>query len=593
MSAHRFPPSRPRALPQRTPGPRLALLATALLAGLALPGCGGGDAPAASTSREDPAAILPEHVVHTEAEAARFLTQATYGPTEDTVKRLKDQGYGNWLATQFVWPRIDTHWDYVARMGPIGCMPCESKYINATMESFWMQVVMGGDQLRQRMVLALSELFVVSTVNSSVQIQPDAHAAYLDMLSTHAFGNFRDLLEAVTRHPTMGHYLSHIKNVKENPATGQTPDENYAREVMQLFTIGLWQLDEKGRRLKNGNQDIPSYDLDDVMGMARVLTGLSWADPDGSATNWHGWKGATWNQPMVMYPEYHSQGAKVIKALGVNIPARTGTETQAMANADLKLVLDALFNHPNTPAFIGRQLIQRFVTSNPSDDYVGRVADAFRNNGKGVRGDMKAVITAVLLDPEARSADKLSDPQWGKLREPMVRFGHFLRVFNASSPNNVFPIWNLEDPVSSLGQNPLRAPSVFNWFQPSHSPPGALADANLVAPEFQITHETTLTGYYNFMGTMVERQTAHWTAYPLKYAVRYDTEIGLAATPGKLIERLDLLLLNGQMQPGMRADLLSLLSSVTKDTYYQSRDLTRTELAIALLMSSPQYIVQK
>ena len=259
-----------------------------------------------------------------------------------------------------------------------------------------------------------------------------------------------------------------------------------------------------------------------------------------------------------------------------------------------ELVLDALFNHPNTPAFIGRQLIQRFVTSNPSDAYVGRVADAFRNNGKGVRGDMKAVITAVLLDPDARNADKLNDPQWGKLREPLVRFGHFLRVFNATSPNNVFPIWNLEDPVYSLGQAPLRAPSVFNWFQPSFSPPGAIADANLVAPEFQITHETTLTGYYNFMDRLVERQNVHFkTSTPPSYAVRYDTEISLAATPEKLIDRLDLLLLNGQMQPGMRADLLGLLNSVTKDTSSQSRDLTRTELAISLLMSSPQYIVQK
>jgi uncharacterized protein (DUF1800 family) len=576
----------------RPPFQRPALLALCLAGALALPGCGGGE-PTSPASREEPASILPEHVVHTDAEAARFLTQATYGPTAATIGPLRELGYGNWLNTQFNWPRVDTHWDYVARMGPANCMPCESKHINAVMESFWMQVVLGGDQLRQRMVLALSELFVVSTVNSSVQIQPDAHAAYLDMLSTHAFGNFRDLLEAVTRHPTMGHYLSHIRNVKENPATGQTPDENYAREVMQLFTIGLWKLDDQGRRLKNGDQDIPTYDLDDVMGMARVLTGLSWAHPDGSATNWHGWKGATWNQRMVMYPEYHSQGAKVIKALGVNIPARTGTETQAMADADLKQVLDALHNHPNTPAFIGRQLIQRFVTSNPSDAYVGRVADAFRNNGKGVRGDLKAVITAVLLDPEARDASKVTDPQWGKLREPLVRFGHFLRAFNASSPNNVFPIWNLEDPVSSIGQNPLRAPSVFNWFQPSYSPPGALANANLVAPEFQITHETTLTGYYNFIEWMTERQNAYWTATPLRYTVRYDTEVALAATPEALVKHLDLILLNGQMQPGMQADLVNMLQGVTKNTYYQTRDITRAELAISRLMSSPQYIVQK
>ncbi len=576
---------------------RLWLATTCLTVGLAA--CGGGSGPdTRAQPQEEAIVILPEHVVHGEAEAARFLAQASYGATTPAMAELKKYGYRNWIERQFNTPRIDTHWDYVARQGPLKCLSvtptlCDSKHINAVMESFWQQAITGPDQLRQRMVFALSQIFVVSTVNSAVSVQPDAHGAYLDTLSTHAFGNFRDLLEAVTRHPAMGLYLSHMGNQKENPTTGQTPDENYAREVMQLFTIGLWELDEKGRRRQLNGQDIPTYGLDDVMGMARVLTGLSWGDPDPTDSVKVGWWGpTTFNAPMTMYPQHHSQGEK--KFLGVTIPARSGTATKEQADDDLRIALDALFNHANTPAFISRQLIKRFVTSNPSDDYVGRVADAFRNNGFGVRGDLKAVIRAILLDPEARNAGKITDPQWGKLREPVVRYAHFLRAFNARSPTDRYMIWNLEDPISSLGQNPQRAPSVFNWYQPEYRPPGELADANVTAPEFQITHETTLTGYQNFMTNAVERTTANFVKdKPEAFVVDYSREIALAENPTDLINHLDVLLMNGQMSTGTRQQLLTALNTVNRNGNGLTRNQIRVHTAITLLMGSPEYIVQK
>ncbi|MCH2222462.1 MAG: DUF1800 family protein, partial [Dechloromonas sp.] len=247
---------------------------------------------------------------------------------------------------------------------------------------------------------------------------PLAAASFLDTLSQHAFGNFRDLLEAVTLHPAMGTYLSHLGNDKENTATGRMPDENYAREVMQLFTIGLWELNEDGTRRQQNGQDIPTYGQPEVMGMAKVFTGWSWAGPDTNEGRWLGWVNGVqtqpWDQPMQPYPQHHSTSEKRILR-GVVIPAGTGPRES------LEIALDTLFNHPNVGPFIGRQLIQRLVTSNPSPAYIARVARAFNNNGAGVRGDMKAVIRAVLLDPEARDAAKLADGNWGKLREPVVR----------------------------------------------------------------------------------------------------------------------------------------------------------------------------
>jgi uncharacterized protein (DUF1800 family) len=507
-----------------------------------------------------------------------------------SISSVAQSGPAAWIENQFVTPSLETHWTYVMeRKGPPGCNPCNSEHINAVMESFWRQAVVGPDQLRQRLVFALSEIFVVSTVNSAVEVQKDAHASYLDMLSRNAFGNYRTLLEQVATHPTMGHYLSHFKNIKEDPITGRIPDENFAREMMQLFSIGLWELNPDGSRKKDAyGKDIPTYDQIDVMGMAKVFTGWSWA------SDWNGWSSVTynsWSKQMINYPQYHSTSEKNI-IRGVVIPAGTTGEQS------LKIALDTLFNHPNVGPFIGSQLIKRFVTSNPSPAYVSRVTAAFNNNGQGVRGDMKAVIKAVLLDPEARDTSKVSDPLWGKLREPMIRYANFMRAFDVKATSGYYKIWNLEDPVSSIGQNPLRAPSVFNWFSPTYSPPGEIMNRGLVAPEFAITHETTVTGYDNFITNIAERQTNWWRDnVAIKYGsvdhylgADYSVEMALASNPVALVDRLNLLLTAGRMSSSTKQTIINVINTIpaTRDSGH-----TRVAAAVLLTMVSPEFITQK
>lgn len=450
------------------------------------------------------------------------------------------------------------------------------------MESFWLQAVTAPDQLRQRVAFALSQIFVVSTVNSSVEIQPDAHGAYYDMLNDRAFGSFRDLIEGVALHPTMGHYLSHIQNQKEDGATGRIPDENFAREVMQLFTIGLWELNEDGSRRKDGaSNDIPTYGQTEITGMARVFTGWSWGGPNDSESRWNGWLERPWNQAMRPYPNFSSVGEKKIIS-GVVIPPNTGPIDS------LKIALDALANHPNVGPFIGSQLIKRLVTSNPSPAYISRVARAFANNGNNARGDMKAVIRAVLLDPDARDDTQIGSQSGGKLREPVVRLANWMRAFDVKSESGLFRIWNLEDPVSSLGQNPFRAPSVFNWYRPDYAPPGSVAERGLAAPEFQITHETTMTGYANFIAHVVERgmdQGIH-RLYPA-----YSAELALADRPDALLDRLSLLFTNNQMTAATRTLISGAISSASgDDTRAKER---RIHIAVSLTMLSPDYLVQR
>lgn len=537
----------------------------------------------ASSMRVRSLSASPTTTRTSRSEAARFLISATYGPTMAEIERVASIGPEVWLDQQFRTQPQERHWTYVVeRRGPIGCNPCNSRFINAAMESFWDQAVRGPDQLRQRTVFALSQLFVVSTVNSAVEIQEDAHAGYLDVLSRNAFGNYRTLLEEVTLHPTMGQYLSHFRNQKGDPVSGRVPDENYAREVMQLFSIGLWELNQDGTRRKDARgNDIPSYGQDDVMGLARVLTGWGWAfvggDSGPTESNWNGWtgnaQGANWNRSMQLYPQYHSNEEK--RFLGAVIPVNSD------GHRSLDLALDRLFEHPNTAPFVATQLIKRFVTSNPSPAYVSRVAATFANNGSGVRGDMQAVLRAILLDTEAQRGDQRNAEASGRLREPMVRFGQWMRAFNWRPTNDVFAIWNLEDPVSSLGQNPLRAPSVFNWYQPDYAPPGAVKARGLTAPEFQITHETTVTGYANFIVWIVERGFGN--ARP-----DYAAELALAGTPTALVDRLNLLLVAGRLSGANRSLIIDAVGAVPS-----SSPATRVHTAIALTMLTPEFQVQK
>jgi uncharacterized protein (DUF1800 family) len=581
---------------KRTLGSLLAASMTALVAA-----CGGGSTEESSAPVAQAAAISPESSSQlsstagptTRNDAARFLIQATYGANDAAIDDLLARGYDGWFDAQFATASMDSHWAYVVeRKGPPGCNPCDAAYVNGVMESFWRQAVLGPDQLRQRMTLALSELFVVSAANNDViGSSPQALASYLDMLSRNAFGNYRTVLEQVATHPTMGTYLSHMRNMKEDPATGRLPDENFAREVMQLFSIGLWQLNPDGTRKKDSaGKDIPTYVQSDVMGMAKVFTGWSWGGGSDTDERWNGWNNTqNWKEQMQPYERYHSTSEK--RFLGTVIPANT------KARDSLKIALDTLFNHPNVGPMVANHLIQRFVTSNPTPAYVGRVAAKFNDNGSGVRGDMKAVLEAVLMDRAARSADQKRQ-RFGKLREPMVRYANFMRAFDVKAQSGYYRIWNLEDPVSSLGQNPLRAPSVFNFFRPDYTPPGALSMSKTRAPEFQITHETTVTGYANFVTWKAERETVWWRDNVQKQyssvrdylAASYAPELALVNDPAALVDRVNTLLAGGMVDATNRQAIIDAVARVPASANAGN---TRVATAVALTMLTPEFIVQK
>ena len=516
-----------------------------------------------------------------QADAARFLTQATYGPDDATIQSVIAHDYAGWIEDQFSRSRT-LHRTYLEQAIAAGDPAAPQRtYRDFVMDTFWKQAITGDDQLRQRMVFALSQIFVVSQANADVNNRPRGLADYLDMLGANAFGNFRALIEAVSLHPIMGLYLSALRNQKEDPATGRVPDENYGREVMQLFTIGLYQLNADGTpKLDGGGKPVPTYSNADVQGMAKVFTGWSWAGPDKSNTRFFGGtpdpnRDVT---PMQAYPQFHSTSAKSL--LGVTIAASTPAEQS------LKIALDTLFNHPNTAPFFSRQLIQRFVTSNPSPAYVGRVAAAFANNGQGVRGDMKAILRAVLLDAEARGASVAAQPSWGKLREPVVRLANWARAFGATSASGNYMIRNVADPSTALGQNPLRSASVFNFYRPGYVPPStSIANAGLVAPEFQITGETSVAGYLNFMRNAVNIGVGTSADVRCTYA----QETALAGNADQLVDRVKLLLTAGRMTDATRTAIRDAVATIPATA--PSAASNRAKLAIYLTLASPEFIV--
>ncbi|CAN7480803.1 DUF1800 domain-containing protein [Duganella sp. LjRoot269] len=518
----------------------------------------------------------------TPAEAAHFLAQATFGPTTASINQVAASGKSSWLAAEFQKPRT-LHRDYVQQIATslaTGTIVGQGQVY----ESFWKQAITGDDQLRQRVTYALSQIFVVSLADSNIVGHPMGVAGYYDMLAQYAFGNFRDLLQGVALHPMMGTYLSHIHNQKE--AGVRVPDENFAREIMQLMTIGLYQLNQDASIKTLGGKPIETYTHDDVAGLAKVFTGWSWAGPDQTLERFFGTKGdpaRDWT-PMQVYPAYHSTAVKSF--LGVSTPAG------ASGMADLKVALDTLFNHPNVGPFIGRLLIQRLVSSNPSPAYVGRVAAAFANNGAGVRGDMRAVISAVLLDPEAADTGNAK-----KLREPVLRLANWMRAFNAKSATGRFMLSSMDDPLSSLGQTPLRSPSVFNFFRPGYTPPNTtLSAAGMAAPEMQITGEPSVTGYLNFMQAVIgvglgNNQDVHSD---------YTDELALVASAGQLVDHLNLLLLSGTMSTTLRGQIISAVNGLpipqfigTNTAQVDSVRKKRVYLAIYLTMVSPEYLAQR
>jgi uncharacterized protein (DUF1800 family) len=461
----------------------------------------------------------------------------------------------------------------------------------------WKTFSSSDDQLRQRMAYALSQIFVISLDSNIANANPRGPANYLDVLGENAFGNYRALLEAVTYSPMMGIYLSSMRNQKENPATGSVPDENYAREIMQLFSIGLYQLNQDGtQKLDGAGNPIETYTNADITGLAKVFTGLSWTGSDTSDARFrraNGIPGVNDDpdreiKPMQAYNQFHATQEK--RFLGVTIPATSTADT----NGDIRIALDTLFNHPNVGPFIGKQLIQRLVTSNPTPAYVSRVAAAFNNNGANLRGDMKAVIRAILLDPEARSSTAVT-AQSGKLREPVVRLLQWMRTFNAKSQDGRYLLGTTSDPSTQLAQSPMRSPSVFNFYRPGYVPPNSrIGNANLVAPEMQITTETSVAGYLNFMrGVITSGSGVIGTSGTRDIQADYGPELALAANPDQLVDRVNLLLTGNKLGPTTRTLIRDAVASVNIGTTNPDADRrNRVNLAIYLTMASTEYLLQ-
>jgi uncharacterized protein (DUF1800 family) len=474
----------------------------AALAALSAASCGGGESsPSPSPPPSAPPPPPPPVAkAATDAEAARFLQQAQFSVHATDITTLRNDGYLAWLTASYNAAPGQTGVAWLDSRGH-NSITSEQRYFWPQFGDFmiWNQLLAGPDQMRKRMALALSEFFVVSLSPIDGFYPPYVIGAYWDVLCAQAFGNFRTLLERVTLNAAMGFYLNTKGNLKED-ANGRQPDENYAREVMQLFTIGLYELNADGTlRLDANNNPIETYGQSDITNLARVFTGYDWdyLSNGGTFTNvaWHDYdvpntRFAT--NPMSFRAQNHSTLA--VSFLGTSIPANTaGPEA-------LRIALDTLFNHPNTGPFFARQMIQRLVTSNPSPAYVGRVAAAFANNGSGQRGDLKAVWTAILMDDEARATPSAASSLSGKLREPVVRLVQWWRTVGVTSTTGAYEMYDLSGSDQFLGQSPLRSPSVFNFFRPGYVPPNtAIAVAGRQAPEFQLLNETTTAGYINFL----------------------------------------------------------------------------------------------
>ena len=544
----------------------LGLSGTALLAA-----CGGGGG--TSTT----AAITPDNSLANNlalTDAARFLRQASWGGTSNEIKDLAATGQQGWLNAQFNAPQGQSLTRWLIEKGFNDASV--SSNVNGDggwVQSIWWKLFSATDLFRQRAALALSELFVVSHLGLPFSWRNFAIANYWEILEANALGNFRTLLENVTLSSAMGTYLNMKGNQKYDAKTGRSPDENYAREVMQLFTIGLYQLNIDGTlQLDAQGKPIESYDNADIQGLARVFTGWNTAtgtDATGELAN------AAYRHglPMMLTASLHSPEEK--KFLGVTIPAGTaGIES-------LRIALDTLFQHNNTAPFIAKQLIQRLVTSNPSPAYVARVAKLFVNNGKGVRGDMKAVWTAILMDTEARLVNPPAS--FGKLSEPMIRLLQWGHTFRATSTDGAWTL-GYTDAETALGQMPMRSPSVFNFFRPGYVPPNTQAAAqNLVAPEFQILTEPTVVGYINYMAGTVNN------ARNIK--ADYSTEKALATDPTALVAHLNLCLASSALTSTSQSLIVNAITSISAAT--ETGLLNRIYAAVLMVISSTDYLIQR
>ena len=540
----------------------VSLLASILL-GVA--GCGGGG----GGSNEPPPPPPPTPV--TKAEAFQLLNQASFGATEAEAQDVIAMRPEQWIDDQMSRP-ASLQLPHMLTLPP----PQFMGQLHTDRVDIWFRNVLNGeDQLRQRVAFALSEIMVVSQLGA-LQSRPFAVADFYDVLVKNAFGNYRDLIEEVTLHPAMGVYLSMLGNEKPDPVLNIRPDENYARELMQLFSIGLVELDIDGSvMLDANNQPIPTYDQEIIEGFAHVFTGWTWrGSPSFGSGNV---PVASQYFPMELWPEFHDTGEKTLLG-GTVLPAgQTGEQ-------DLDAALDNIFEHPNVAPFMAIRLIQRLTTSNPSPGYVRRVAEVFNDNGFGVKGDLGAVVKAILLDPEARPDLPMEID--GKLKEPLLRLTQLYKAYDATSQSGRYPL------VASyilFGQGPLQSPSVFNFFSPFFAPPGEIRDSSLVAPELEIATEylNTLMTNYLFFQTFGLNHTNPDLEDDQIY-INLQEEMDAAADIDALIDTVAGKLLGGDISDTLRTELAGMLARLP-----ETEPVLRAAEAVYLVVTSPEYAYQR
>ena len=543
------------------------------------------------------------HIPQTRVEASAFLSRATFGARLEDIDSLMNlTSYEKWIDNQFAKkPSFHMLWAEENVKGVNGTGNLKDNLENWKVHSdtmsylqrdvWWHIVTKKGDQLRQRMAYALSEIMVISR-NGPLITMPDAIMSYYDVLVKHALGNYEELLQEVTYHPAMGKYLSYLGNAKANASTGSHPDENYAREVMQLFSIGLYELNMDGTiKLDSNNTPRVTYTQNDIEEMAKVFTGLS--DNNGNFASEASFSSHfSRTSPMVAFESYHDQTQKSI--LGKNIAAGGNTKT------DINKALNILFMHPNTAVFISKQLIQRLVTSNPSPAYVARVASVFNSNAQGIRGDLKAVAKAILLDKEALNGVQDFPNTFGKFREPLLYVTHLFRAFNAQGALNTLSVYE-EGPFYQYNsyhfhgtgftqqEGPLEALTVFNYYTPDDAPYN-LKNQNLVAPELEIYGkggiDDVLMGLINKNGFIYE-------LYKVTAELQFNTEKIMVQEHryDDLLEHLNIILLNGNLSNTTKSAIKQYMLDHEDDAGMSSDKLTR--YTIGLVMTSPDYALQR
>jgi uncharacterized protein (DUF1800 family) len=536
---------------------------------LGLSGCGGGG----SNEPPGPPPPPPPPPV-SKAEAFQLLNQATFGATEEEAQRLISMGIENWIDDQLRKP-ASLHLPFVQAVQPV---PQPMGQLNRQRVDIWFQHALhADDQLRQRVAFALSEIFVVSQLGA-LNGRVYSTTSYYDLLVENAFGNYRDLIEKITLHPAMGVYLSMLSNEKPDPVNNIRPDENYARELMQLFSIGLVELNQDGSlKLDASDRPIPTYDQSIIEGFAHVYTGWTYS----RATRFRNPQRSLRSdvEPMVLWPGFHDTGPKKVLG-GVTIPAgQTGDQ-------DLAMALDNIFNHDNVGPFMAIRLIQRLVTSNPSPGYVSRVASVFNDNGSGVRGDLGAVVRAILMDPEARPDLPMEID--GKLKEPILRLTQLWKAYDATSKAGGYP--RLQGLYNILGQGPLQASHVFNFFSPFYAPPGEIRNSSLVAPELEIateylnTYFTNLMFYQAFAANSLNVDELR----DVDVYINFEAELGIANDVDMLIDTVAGRLLGGEISDTLRNEIAGMLALIP-----ESESALRVAETIYFIASSPEYAFQR